>query len=244
MPSRPFIVSPTLLSLRLGSCRFVLAQGSNVIGRDAAAQLAIPDTAVSRQHARIQVDVRDNATIEDLQSCNGTLLNGIPISGPRSLREGDIIGISTYEFAFGTAAPLGEGARISVPVRVCPSCHVVCSADRPVCVRCGRTTTLPSFEGPRIEQTLPARWSLGMLLEMLGKSMLADNSLDADRLMAEVALIVADRARDNIPLEPEELKALAEAARWLAKAQTSDNWLAWFARIAGGPPSAPSPQAE
>ena len=148
MPTRPFIVPPTLLSLRLGRCRFVLAQGSNIIGRDAAAQLAIPDTAVSRQHARIQVDARDNATIEDLQSSNGTRLNGVPISGPRSLREGDLIGISTYEFAVGIAASVGEGARLSVPVRVCPSCHAVCSADGPVCVRCGRTATLPLLEDP------------------------------------------------------------------------------------------------
>lgn len=65
-----------------------LVEGEHLAGRDAACTLVINASTVSRRHARITV-VSGTATIEDLDSTNGTHVNGSPISGPTRLRPGD-----------------------------------------------------------------------------------------------------------------------------------------------------------
>lgn len=52
-----------------------LANGENVIGRDANAAVFIDDSTVSRLHARLVIDT-DRVTLEDLGSKNGTLIGG------------------------------------------------------------------------------------------------------------------------------------------------------------------------
>ena len=62
--------------------------GTLTIGRDESCDVAIPDRQVSRQHARLSL--RDNAVfLEDLNSKNGTYLNGQLLTGPTQLRERD-----------------------------------------------------------------------------------------------------------------------------------------------------------
>ncbi len=61
------------------------------IGRDPACDLALrgeAGDAVSRLHARIELGA-DSATLADLGSSNGTLLNGGLLEGPAPLRVGD-----------------------------------------------------------------------------------------------------------------------------------------------------------
>ena len=52
-----------------------LTQGAVVIGRSSGCDLVIDDSAVSREHARVEVD-GDAVVIHDLQSRNGTWVNG------------------------------------------------------------------------------------------------------------------------------------------------------------------------
>jgi predicted component of type VI protein secretion system len=61
-----------------------------VIGRhaDGAGPLA-NDEEISRTHARITLDSSGYLAIEDLGSTNGTFVNGLRISGPKTLAEGD-----------------------------------------------------------------------------------------------------------------------------------------------------------
>jgi pSer/pThr/pTyr-binding forkhead associated (FHA) protein len=75
------------------------------------------------------------------------------------------------------------------------------------------------------------RWSLGMLVEMLGKATQARRTLDAERLMRSAAALVEDRLQQAKPVEPEELRALAEAAAWLARASRTTAWSGWVKRV-------------
>ncbi|CAM2804367.1 DUF3662 and FHA domain-containing protein [Corynebacterium propinquum] len=78
------------LMLQDGSSRsYLVEEGSNVIGRSNDADLRIPDTGVSRQHAEITWDGRD-AILVDLQSTNGTTVNDTPIEN-WLLADGDVI---------------------------------------------------------------------------------------------------------------------------------------------------------
>jgi DNA-binding winged helix-turn-helix (wHTH) protein len=71
-----------------------LTDGEHIAGRDAECSLIIDGTTVSRRHARITV-ASGAATIEDLDSTNGTHVNGTRISAPTRLVPGD-------EFALGS----------------------------------------------------------------------------------------------------------------------------------------------
>lgn len=78
---------------------FPLTAGENAIGRDEAAAVCLDAAGVSRRHARILVE-GPRATLEDLGSKNGTLLNGEPLEGSRELRDGDAIRLGEVQLLY------------------------------------------------------------------------------------------------------------------------------------------------
>jgi EmrB/QacA subfamily drug resistance transporter len=77
---------------------------STTLGREETAEIVLEDSSgeLSRRHAHIGL-LDGVATIEDLGSTNGTLLNGERISGPQPLRSGDQITIGKYVLQFASA---------------------------------------------------------------------------------------------------------------------------------------------
>ncbi len=73
--------------------RFFVDQPELLIGRDEGCDLVISDRLVSRRHARIRLD-GGQYFLEDLNSKNGTFVNGREISEPRLLEDGDEIQIA------------------------------------------------------------------------------------------------------------------------------------------------------
>ncbi|MBN1443169.1 MAG: FHA domain-containing protein [Planctomycetes bacterium] len=78
--------------------------GSYTLGRDPWCDVVVQDRACSRRHARISVsETGDEAHVEDLQSRNGTFLNGrrvnepVPVPDGGQVRLGSTIFIFTYE---------------------------------------------------------------------------------------------------------------------------------------------------
>jgi hypothetical protein len=71
--------------------RHELTTGRNVIGRGTEADIRLPDTGVSRKHVDVVLD-GGVATVEDLGSTNGTLVNGRRVSR-QALVDGDVIRI-------------------------------------------------------------------------------------------------------------------------------------------------------
>ncbi len=57
---------------------FVLEEGASIIGRGVSAQVQIDEGGVSREHAKIIVD-EDLVSLRDLESTNGTYLDGAPV---------------------------------------------------------------------------------------------------------------------------------------------------------------------
>lgn len=70
---------------------YQVQEGSNIIGRGVDADLRLPDTGVSRQHAEVTWDGRD-AVLVDLQSTNGTTVNSMPVEN-WLLADGDVIAV-------------------------------------------------------------------------------------------------------------------------------------------------------
>ena len=76
--------------------RVTLEEGEHVIGRDPDAEIYLNSAGVSRRHARIGIST-GRATIEDLGSKNGTFVGDQRVEGPRSLGDGDIIGVGSVK---------------------------------------------------------------------------------------------------------------------------------------------------
>jgi DNA-binding winged helix-turn-helix (wHTH) protein len=92
-----------------------LAEGENVIGREAGCGVWLDVTGVSRRHARIRVE-GTVATIEDLGSKNGTWVGDSAVSERRRLEDGDAIRIGPVGLTFRTSS----GASATETVRIAP----------------------------------------------------------------------------------------------------------------------------
>ena len=73
--------------------------GMCLLGRNHDCDIVVPQDSVSRHHARILAS-GDSYVIEDLNSRNGTMLNNIVIQGRCQLSDGDVLRLSTVEFAY------------------------------------------------------------------------------------------------------------------------------------------------
>lgn len=89
--------------------QWVLQGVAVVIGRGEDCHVVINDRQASRHHARI-TQTKDGYVLEDLDSKNGTFLNGQPLKVPTVLKDGDEIGIAfAAKLGFvdaGATAPL------------------------------------------------------------------------------------------------------------------------------------------
>lgn len=74
-----------------------LHQADTVIGRRRGVTLRIPSAEVSREHCRILME-DGYLTVEDLDSVNGTYLNGVAITSREVLRPGDRLQVGPIRF--------------------------------------------------------------------------------------------------------------------------------------------------
>jgi pSer/pThr/pTyr-binding forkhead associated (FHA) protein len=79
------------------------SQNCWVIGRDRKAGLSVQDKRLSRRHAMIRYIPRQGFYLIDLNSTNGTYLNGEAVRQPILLKEGDRIRLGSLSFVFFTS---------------------------------------------------------------------------------------------------------------------------------------------
>lgn len=91
-----------------------LAPGITTIGRAADCDITLLDRSVSRRHANIQV-FENRCEVSDLQSSNGTYLNGSPVTVANHIEEGDTIRVGSVHMrvrAVGAELTLAEGYHV------------------------------------------------------------------------------------------------------------------------------------
>ncbi|MGE5775461.1 MAG: FHA domain-containing protein, partial [Chloroflexota bacterium] len=84
-----------------------------VMGREASCDVVVADRQISRFHARL-TPTPEGVILEDLGSKNGTHHNGMPLTAPVVLQDGDLVSVAmAQQFLFLTSdatMPLLEGA--------------------------------------------------------------------------------------------------------------------------------------
>lgn len=109
------------------------------IGRATTNDIVVSDQTVSRQHAQFIIDDLGQATLIDLNSANGTFVNGKRISEPRRLDPTDIVKVG--EFLLPWRNYLHEQtqahtpAPVSQPAQVAPQEQAPMPVDTPDVVR-------------------------------------------------------------------------------------------------------------
>ena len=85
--------------------------GVVTIGRGAEAELRLDHASVSRRHARILIEGGE-LRVSDLDSHNGTLVNGLPIDGSRALVTGDVVTVGEVVLVVHARARRASGCEI------------------------------------------------------------------------------------------------------------------------------------
>ena len=101
-----FLTGDQLLTKGLGKERLIL-------GRSMSADLPLPTSGISRQHAALFV-LAEGVEVEDLGSANGTLLNKVRCTRER-LRDGDVLTLGGAAIRVHTFASLDDSSAEAVP---------------------------------------------------------------------------------------------------------------------------------
>lgn len=89
-----------------------LSAGRTVIGRDPDADLHLDDEAVSWHH--LEIESRGGVLMAtDLDSRNGSALNGEPLDRPRRLRDGDTLIVGGYRLEVSDPLPGRAGGTVA-----------------------------------------------------------------------------------------------------------------------------------
>jgi S1-C subfamily serine protease len=94
-------------SARAGGERFV-------IGRDPASDLVVNDERASRQHAYLRVYADGRAELHDMNSANGTFVNGHKLTGPVLLQGGEMIQVGETLLRASLTEPSSKATQIGV----------------------------------------------------------------------------------------------------------------------------------
>ncbi len=86
----------------VNTLRFVLDKEVHTLGRAVSSDLCLENDNVSRNHARL-TRIDDEYTLEDLDSRNGILLNGLSVHSA-VLRDGDELHIGDFVFTYQEGA--------------------------------------------------------------------------------------------------------------------------------------------
>ncbi len=87
--------------------------GVLVLGRGPDADLRIDTAAVSRRHAKL-ILAGGEAQIADLDSHNGTLVNGERVDGSRTLASGDVVAVGDITLVLRSEPQRGSGAAVDL----------------------------------------------------------------------------------------------------------------------------------
>ena len=93
--------------------RFTVTEAGLVVGRDNVCDVIIPDTGVSRQHARVRLH---NAAVwvQDEGSRNGVFVNGKRVVRHRQFSPGAEMTIGEHSFTIEMVSPFSDNPSVSV----------------------------------------------------------------------------------------------------------------------------------
>lgn len=199
-----------------------LTAGEVVIGRGSMCHVSIDDPMLSRRHARLDL-TGAQPFIEDLQSRNGTQLNGRPLRGRAVLEDGDRIRMGTQELVFLVAEAMKRDFRTTSGLTFCIGCAVPYPISSPQCPHCGAVRTVQEGCGPR--EPAAAGWTFHLLSQVVDRALRQGRLADAERMLSRGVSELEEQLDGGAEVESSRIAALADCAVRLGCALRTTRWL-------------------
>jgi len=224
--------------LRLHLQEFDLIGDEIIVGRGSMGQVTIDDPMLSRRHIRIDL-TGPEPTLEDLQSRNGTQLNGCPLVGRAFLADGDRIRIGTQELLFLAPKSVTNNDRNTSALRFCEGCAIPYPSRSPHCPHCG---AVPNREGvsTAVRDVAASGWTFHLLSQVVTRAIEQQRLTDAERMMSRGISELDQQLDTGVEVESGRVLGVAECSVRLGCALRSARWLEIGARLyrrGGQPPS-------
>ncbi|MGB5701648.1 MAG: FHA domain-containing protein [Polyangiales bacterium] len=200
-----------------------------VVGRGSVCHVTIDDPMLSRRHARIDLSASE-PVIEDLRSRNGTQLNGRPLHGRATLRDGDRIRIGTQELVFLVPSRAKKNFRTTSGLTFCVGCAVPYPSSSPECPHCGAVATVQG-DGPRARDVAATGWTFHLLSQVVGRAIEQGRLADAERMLSRGVAELDEQLAERIEVEPARIIGIAECAARLGCALRTPRWLEISAKL-------------
>jgi hypothetical protein len=195
-----------------------LTIGEFAIGRHASCQLSLDDALVSRRHAVLTVEP-EHVFLEDLQSRNGVLVNGVRIQEKRELVSGDKVTIGSQEMTL--LAALGAIEPATTPRGTVPRLEP-------------RDSLLESTsENPtELDRSVLRRAdTLTLLSTVAEKSLALGRADDAERILSGPLKDIGDSARAGKVVSASAAETAAKLAAKLAGATGRGLWVDYIVDV-------------
>ena len=189
--------------------RFDLADGVTLIGRDAANDVRLQDTEVSRRHAEVRV-ADGSPSLVDLGSSNGTFVNGDPID-ERELQSGDRVRIGRTVMLF-TRSEHSTRQDASELVNIVDSLG---TAESQIVQTIGQEESSRIFSAPDAAESPWLARARSNLQVMYRTSLAVSHTMDIDELLNRIMELIfewVEADRGCIMLLDEESESLTPRA--------------------------------
>lgn len=204
-----------MIILRYGTRQIPLRAGEFLIGRSVECHLVLDDDLASRRHARIRIDA-ERASVEDLRSTNGVMVNGQRISNLVPLCHGDRIVVGSTEFAIEHT--------ISAPPWI-PSAVELTEADTQDLSYAVDGSALASAADPVEDEVTGRQDMLTILGAVADKSLQLGQPDHAERVLSAFLKQMLSEAKAGRPGAPADIERADHLCVKLAKATSKADWV-------------------
>ena len=203
-------------ALRLGTREYKLKGRLTTAGRSSAADIPLVGALVSRRHATFTL-TDSGVEVVDLSSRNGVYVNGERLTGPHTLRAGDIVTIGDDSM---TLVELDEPSeRRSQTI----------SDMRPVSPE--QTPRLPSFSDDDVSVATRRADAFQLLSSVVDKALALGRGEEAEHLIGTHLVAALADASTGRGVPADIARSAARYALKLSAATSKSNWLDFAVRL-------------
>jgi hypothetical protein len=185
-----------------------LAKGEYFLGRDPDCHICLADPIISRRHAVLRVDA-EGATIEDLGSRNGVIVNRVRIEGRCRLADGDALVLGGQALVFHTGG-LERPARKSMP------------PPRPADPRAFSAVTTV---GQSVSTAADLPDAFEKIVRVANHALATGRAEEAERTLERALAEVLSLSRAKIDVGGKLVASAARQAAYLAAATRKGTWI-------------------
>jgi hypothetical protein len=220
--SRSVENQPLKCRIRVGGHEIELPVGRTLIGRHDSCQVVLDDPLASRRHAAVHFDGK-NATVQDLGSVNGILLNGQRAEGSVPLKDGDQISLGNQTLQ----VYIGEPGRSRQPHRWGADTLTASSSAALIAQEEAPTLEEPVARPDDEEESTAVRDGEALETRVLlaGKMIRMGRASDAERVVKSALTELLASARVGEVVDPARLELAAATAVQLAEGTSKGEWI-------------------